>query len=540
LASVGAYVAGPGAPRCPDGLGRARSTYVRRQPESTVLHRVVREHLETFLAEARLRGSGDGLPQFVERELREFLTCGVLAEGFARFRCTDCQHEILVAFSCKGRGFCPSCCGRRMAELAAHLVDGVLGGLPVRQWVLTLPYRLRYALAWDHRLCRAVLGVFVRAVLSFERRRASRRGVRGGVGGSVTAIQRFGSALNVNVHFHTLVAQGVFIEDAEGSRRFVPSPAPTDLEVARLLAAVRRRIVRLVGRHGIDLEDPSGAAQASDERLFEYPAYAEMQGAAVVGRVVTGPRAGAPVQRVGRDRYATGISATGPLHAHRNGFDLHAAVAVPAGDRTRLEHLCKYVLRPPLAQERLELAPDGAVVLRLRRPWSDGTRAIRFEPTEFLEKLASLVPRPRINLLIYHGVFAPHAHARTDAVRRAHEGARHDGLTRSTAGGTSAAVSTAPSLPPAPRPDAGVPATPRPPPPRPGYVRPKHYAWAALLERTFAVDVLACPDCGGRLRFIATIEDRTVIEKILRHLKLPIDPPAPAPARVPAWLPGFD
>ena len=123
-----------------------------------MLHQVVRGHLETFLAEARLRGGGEGLPRFVERELREFLTCGVLAEGFARFRCTDCQHEILVAFSCKGR-FCPSCCGRRMAEQAAHLVDGVLGGLPVRQWVLTLPYRLRYALAWDHRLCRAVLSL---------------------------------------------------------------------------------------------------------------------------------------------------------------------------------------------------------------------------------------------------------------------------------------------------------------------------------------------------------------------------------------------
>ena len=126
---------------CQDGLGRARSTYVRRRPEDTVLHQVVREHLETFLAEARLRGGGEGLPRFVERELREFLTCGVLGEGFARFRCTDCQHEILVAFSCKGR-FCPSCCGRpalrrppadvRMAEQSAHLVDGVLGGLPVR------------------------------------------------------------------------------------------------------------------------------------------------------------------------------------------------------------------------------------------------------------------------------------------------------------------------------------------------------------------------------------------------------------------------
>jgi hypothetical protein len=120
-------------PACPAasaaGYGRARSTYIRRRPEDTVLHRVVREHLETFLAEAQRRDGGDGLPAFVEREFRECLSCGVLARGFARFRCTDCQREILVAFSCKGRGFCPSGCGRRMAELAAHLVDGVLGGV---------------------------------------------------------------------------------------------------------------------------------------------------------------------------------------------------------------------------------------------------------------------------------------------------------------------------------------------------------------------------------------------------------------------------
>jgi transposase-like zinc-binding protein len=132
-----------GAVASPSAGGRPR----------TVFHRVLREHLETFLAEARA-GNGDGLPRFVERELREFLACGVLARGFARLRCDACKAEMLVAFSCKGRGFCPSCCGRRMAECAAHLVDGVLGGLPIRQWVLTLPYRLRYALAWDHRLCR--------------------------------------------------------------------------------------------------------------------------------------------------------------------------------------------------------------------------------------------------------------------------------------------------------------------------------------------------------------------------------------------------
>ena len=504
-----------------------------------MLHQVVREHLETFLAEARRRGGGEGVPRFVEHELREFLACGDLTRGFARFRCTDCQHEILVAFSCKGR-FCPSCCGRRMAEQSAHLVDGVLGGLPVRQWVLTLPYRLRYALAWDHRLCRAVLRVFIRALLGFERSRAERRGIRGGAGGAVTAIQRFGSALNTNVHFHTLAAQGVFIEDAEGTGRFVPLPAPTDSDVTRLLATVRRWIVRLVARHGIDLADPSSEAQASDERLFDCPVYAEIQGAAVVGRVATGPRAGRPVQRVGRDRYPAEVTSTGPLHAHRDGFDLHAAVAVPAGDRARLANLCRYVLRPPLAQERLERAPAGAVLLRLRRPWTDGTRAIRFEPTEFLEKLASLVPKPRLNLLVYHGVFAPHAHGRKDAVRRAHAGAARTVAPPAASEAARDPVSTAPGAVPAAEPVGGDPATPRPPPPPAGYVRPKYFTWASLLERTFAFDVLLCPDCGGRLRLITTITDSSVIEKILRHLGLPTETVLPMPAKVAGWLPGVE
>ena len=147
------------------GQGAIRPAgYRPRLPEHGVLYRLVHEHLETFLAEACARSDGNGLPRFVERELREFLTCGQLARGFARFRCDECRSDLLVAFSCKGRGFCPSCNGRRMASLAAHLVDHVLGGLPVRQWVLTTPHRLRYALAYDQRLCRSTLAVFIRAV----------------------------------------------------------------------------------------------------------------------------------------------------------------------------------------------------------------------------------------------------------------------------------------------------------------------------------------------------------------------------------------
>ena len=104
------------------------------------------EHLEAFLRAVAEAGDGAGLPQFVEREFREFLTCGVFEHGVARFRCEGCGREHLLPFSCKGRGWCPSCGGRRMTERAAHLVDAVLPWVPVRQWVLTV--RIGCAIRW--------------------------------------------------------------------------------------------------------------------------------------------------------------------------------------------------------------------------------------------------------------------------------------------------------------------------------------------------------------------------------------------------------
>ena len=107
--------------------------YVRRVPEDTVLYGVVSDQLSTFFAHAE--NAGREVPAFVARELTRYLECGILAHGFARVRCPACTHERLVAFSCKGRGFCPSCGGRRMADTAAFLVDNVSPHAPVRQWV---------------------------------------------------------------------------------------------------------------------------------------------------------------------------------------------------------------------------------------------------------------------------------------------------------------------------------------------------------------------------------------------------------------------
>ena len=89
----------------------------RHRPEQTALYRLVQQHAATFFDQAE-GAAGANLPQFVKDEFDAFLECGILAHGFLRLRCGDCGHDKLVAFSCKRRGFCPSCGARRMAQTA--------------------------------------------------------------------------------------------------------------------------------------------------------------------------------------------------------------------------------------------------------------------------------------------------------------------------------------------------------------------------------------------------------------------------------------
>src|ERR1043166_4491142 len=115
-------------------MAPAVATYAPRDPSSTVLYHVIAEHLETF-------------PAYVQREFYDDLRCGILAHGFLRLGCDTCHEELLVPFSCKRRGFCPSCAGRRMAQMAAHLVEQVIPWVPTRQWVVSVPVPLRYWMA---------------------------------------------------------------------------------------------------------------------------------------------------------------------------------------------------------------------------------------------------------------------------------------------------------------------------------------------------------------------------------------------------------
>ena len=164
-----------------------KNEYRPRNPEDSLLYRTIAGHLETFLAHQRERGRE--VPHFVEREMRAYLSCGVLACGFLRLQCESCGKDRLLPLSCKGRSVCPSCGGRRMVDTAAHLVDRVFPRVPVRQWVLSLPFALRYRLAYDSEMVTAVLGVFIRALFGLYRRMARDYGIDQTQCGAVTFVE---------------------------------------------------------------------------------------------------------------------------------------------------------------------------------------------------------------------------------------------------------------------------------------------------------------------------------------------------------------
>jgi hypothetical protein len=421
-----------------------------------------------------------------------------------------------------------------MADTAAHLVDRVLPEAPVRQWVLSLPFRLRYRMAYDARLTSEILRVFVRRVFASLRRRARLRLAAPArlQCGAVTFVQRFGGALNLNVHFHTLVLDGV--HDAEDGHRFRPLPPPSDGEVERVARGVAGGIARLLRRRGLEAEaDP----EESDPLRRDEPLLAALAAASVSGRIALGPRAGQRALRFGDHVEVDDLPAPAVRRcASVGGVSVHADVAVPARDRDRLERLCRYAARPPLAAERLSRLPDGRLLYRLRHRWRDGTTHVGFEPMELLERLAALVPPPRFHLVRYHGVLAPAARNRAAVVARgpgaspeprpAHRGCRaqgEGGPARGSAEGSQTERLTGPQA----RPGDGSsdPGNRRP--------RPRNYTWAELMRRVFEIDVLECPACRGRMRILAAIHPPEATRAILECLGLPTRGPPVLPAAVP-------
>jgi hypothetical protein len=376
-----------------------------------------------------------------------------------------------------------------MTETAAHLVDHVIPQVPVRQWVLSFPIPLRFLLAAHPHLLSPVLQVTHRAISTFLIKQVGLKRAQAATG-AVTLIQRFGSATNLNIHLHCLVLDGVY-RTTGSTTVFHPVRAPSADQLQILLNQIIRRVMKLLTRRGylIEEQDMIYLAETDTDIVM-----APLQSAACTYRIAFGPRAGQKVLSL-QSVPSVDVQHTQKRCVSKQGFSLHAEVRCAMNQRKKLEQLCRYITRPAIANERLKLNSAGDVVLRLKSPYQDGTTHIVMTPLEFMQRLAALVPRPRLNLIRFHGVLAPNAKLRPQII---------------------------PGRPISVSDDPGE-AT--------HHSASAHMSWARLLKRVFDIDIEHCPHCGGTLKIIAAIEDPSVIIKILAHLGLPTRAPPRTPAQ---------
>ena len=325
---------------------KSQLEYKPRRPEKTALFQVIKKHFVTWCKQ-----SENPIPKYVSKEFNNFLGCGILAKGFACARCVGCNQDFLIAFSCKGRGICPSCNTKVMVETAAHLVDNIIPRVPIRQFVISFPLRIRHYLQTD-----AILGQVLQIVVDEIRKKliALRSDIAEATIGAVSFIQYFGNSLNFHPHFHLLFADGVFTT-AEQELLFF-EVAITQDDVADIQDAIQMRALKLFCKRG----------------WFDKETIEKM------------------------------------LHYENSGFSLDAKVKIEAWDRDGLERLIRYCARPAFASENLRLH-GRMLIYRFPKPSRTGQTYIQLEPLEFLTRIAAFIPHPRKHRRHYHGAFAPNS-----------------------------------------------------------------------------------------------------------------------------------
>jgi hypothetical protein len=517
-------------------VAKLAPAYRPRRPQDTVLHRVVRSHLETFIEHARETYDAP-LPKYVREELRAYLRCGIFEHGFTRARCESCNHDVLIAFSCKARGLCPSCAGRRMCNTAAHIVDRVIASVPVRQWVLSLPFDVRARAAYDARFLTEIIRAFASALRDRHRTWARSIALEDAEFAAITFVQRFGSSLNLNVHLHVVVVDGVFSRDGD-ELAFTAASPPTRVEMMAILRTVRARVEKLAIRNANELQPTLGACV----RVALSPGDIR---AVSIDLQNDEPHANPPEPHDG--------SAVEEAH-----YNLEASVRIAADDDFGREHLLRYCARPPLSLARLIALPHGKLGYRIKKLRNHRNKLRVMTPLELLARLAALIPPPRHPLVRFHGAFAPRSSWRKLVVPKPPkpepkpEHQHHTpNETPSTPTGTKPpARPHAPSSTRTPA-SAGAPALIAEAHwLAPNVLSVRHWErircgalaatsaridWPTLMSRTFDVDVLECSKCGGRLRIVALIDDEDTATAILDELAIERTPP-PTRARDPSTL----
>lgn len=462
--------------------------YERHKPETTILYQVVRDHLEEFFYKTA-KHSDASLPDYVANEFSAFLECGILSKGFVRLKCESCKEERLLPWSCKKRGFCPSCAGRRMAEAEIHLLQEVLPEENVRQWVISLPIAMRFWVSKNRDLLNKTLTIVQSTISSFYKRNAKKSGIKCPETGSITYIQRAGSSINLHPHFHIVFIDGVY-ETVDGSQiKFHPAAPLTNDDVAAVVKKIAKKVIKMLQRKGylkdVGSDDDSGAV--SDSFQDEWNPLDEMMAASIERKISLGAGTGEKSKTV---KYGRGFGSIddnpkmeGSLCSSVHGFSIHANVFVKGHQRWKLARLIRYVARPLIATDRFSLNENGDIEYVLKSPWSDGTTAIVFSPMELLAKLSAIIPPPRGHLTRYFGVLGPNSQFRSLVVPKRKETLECNNNDNE--------------------------ATPK-----------QKIKMAILLQHTFGFDLELCPRCGGKMKKIAIITHRSIAKKILKSLGL--------------------
>jgi len=404
-----------------------------------------------------------------------------------------------------------------MNDTAAHLVDHVLPKVPIRQWVCSFPFGLHTLLGYDRKLCADVINAFVSEVMRFYRFQAKQalglKSVSLAHPGSVTLIQRFDSALRLNVHPHVLALDGVYVRDTDTALLiFQPLPTLTHEHVDVVAANTAKRIRKVLRKHG-RFDEYDCYVPNQQELSVEQQALLSCYQASAQGRDLFSERAGrASLRLLAQTPSRNANDDKQRLVARVDGISIHADTCVDGRDRKRLERLCQYISRPALAQDRLHILDDGRVRYDMKRTWADGTQAIVLEPFDLIARLCALVPPPYFNLTRFHGVLAPHAKLRPEVVPDSRDVISEpqqlqlfdsDNLTVLL---DSQPANDSPSS------------------------KPARHPWAQLLKRTFAVDVLVCPKCSGKMKLVQMATTPGDIHKGLAKAGLAaMPPPRPLP-----------
>ena len=357
--------------------------------------------------------------------------------------------------------------------------------------MLSVPVPLRYWMASNKTLTAKVHRILASVIEEFY---TSGQAMRSG---SIAFVQRFGSALNLNVHFHILQIEGAYLEKTTGKHKFIRKRTPTNKDIGDLLMKISTEVISLLQKLEY-LGDPQEEYLSKD--LFDEEAtLADCMAASVKMEIAFGPRRGQKVRFLGSGFGYEGESPklNGDLCTSMNGFSLHAASSISRHRRDRLEQLIRYAARPSLATERMSLSVSGEVKYQLKSQWKNGRTHVVLSPMELIEKLCSLIPLPYMHLVRYWGVFASNSRLRRGVIPGKTRAEIREECEQS----------------------------------RGGEVKKGGGSWAKLLARVFKIDVSTCLDCGGQMRVIAQIMRVDVIQEILVHCGFAPRPPPIAEAR---------